>query len=1431
MSTQENKKGVISRFISVILVFSMLICALPIYINSVSEDEEYDLPWLWPVPGSYVITGLDYYYSGNAHGKGQAVDIGNNGYTGSTRLDVISATSGEVLYIQKSYDEADNRGSGWGNYVIVRSGNVCIIYAHLQKVTCKYGKINAGDVIGKMGNTGNSTGVHLHIQAYPYDQNSTSTDIHIFDKYIDNPLYVPHFAFRNGVIKYSKRYGDQLSEYYTSLSGSEHVFTGGYFGDYGEKELGATIKSVRTDGARIYSQPTTSSTHSETVAFGKEITVYAYYYDAYGKLWYLVSDSSLDKWIPESDVGFSSYTFGAEYEDKSSPSGTYGSYQDIYFSGTVSVSNVIKTVKAEIRNKDGVVASYETSVNSNKFEINNAFAEGFAIEGLSDGEYVYEIFVTERAVFPGADAETKTYSVYSSEFCIDNLASDNVPPLVEEIKLISVTDTAISLSVKATDNVNIQRLSFVFKNQSGFEASFDALSDGDAFTAEIPISALSGSGSYTLTAKAYDPYMNTDESSIVITLPPQGGSETWKVQVSSSLTVRKGPATSYAKVTSLSNNALITVKEVVYNKDDGRNWANIGTGWVALNYATYQSGYLYNVTLNLLGGSGIDTSIDKRFNQDLKLPDAKPTRKGYTFLGWSTDPSATSPEYQAGDTYSENKSIVLYAIWEDKTPPTLADVTLSEKTFVSESVTLTVNASDNTETVYYSFDGGISYRRSNTFTVYENQTIPAKTIMVKDASGNVTVYDKEIVISVIDKTAPTIDEATLDTNVSGDKVTFVFGDAKDNESGIDSITLVYSVNSDLSGGVSETVSSGHTVTFGDGVYYAKLVITDKVGNKTEASFDRFLVGEPTKLSTPENLIIKKSSDDKVILEWKSVNNADHYILTVAESADFSGAVTKIVEGNSMALDSLESGKVYYVKLQAATFDGLYLTSDATESISFETVSSDNSIYSFKTINAKINGLHAQSKLHYAASSVDISCVVHDRATVKYYSDESCLTEITSPQSYLFATDESNVYIVVTAENGTKATYVLTLYRSSKDAEIPSVIFEASGESIYAGALGKEIGLTASINDGGTVSVVWYYSYSSDEPVPFANGFSCTPRFTKAGSYKVYAVVTNTNELCQNSVSTVKTSEAEYTVLRNKAQIEAVISDFTYNGMPANPSYSLYEGDGSVTFKYYADANHTSEIAAPVNAGTYFVKAFAPATDAYESAESVAKQFTIKRMSNTSALNYTVIQPTLRQRFGTITVSSSGVEFSVNDGDYVAMEIGRSYTFDEGDKVEIRYAQTQNVSASEPIEIKIVPFSGTDGFYPSDSLDARVDGDYFIVNADALTADGLISLLTKKENIEIRDNNGVLMNGKGDLLYSGCQISIVDSDGVYKSLTVIILADADRDGKVTYDDVMTIMKLSNGMLESNDPLYVVICDLDGDGVITSLDASLAYSKTK
>jgi len=58
--------------------------------------------------------------------------------------------------------------NGYGNCVIIDHGNgVQTLYAHLSKHSVKVGDIvSAGDEVGKIGSTGNSTGPHLHFEVH-----------------------------------------------------------------------------------------------------------------------------------------------------------------------------------------------------------------------------------------------------------------------------------------------------------------------------------------------------------------------------------------------------------------------------------------------------------------------------------------------------------------------------------------------------------------------------------------------------------------------------------------------------------------------------------------------------------------------------------------------------------------------------------------------------------------------------------------------------------------------------------------------------------------------------------------------------------------------------------------------------------------------------------------------------------------------------------------------------------------------------------------------------------------------------------------------------------------------------------------------------------------------------------------------------------------
>ena len=80
-------------------------------------------------------------------------------------------------------------------------------------------------------------------------------------------------------------------------------------------------------------------------------------------------------------------------------------------------------------------------------------------------------------------------------------------------------------------------------------------------------------------------------------------------------------------------------------------------------YARWIYSGTYYIKYNLNGGSGISEMQLKNEGESISLFSDIPTKDGYKFLGWSTSSTATSSEYQPGDTYSIDDSLILYAVW------------------------------------------------------------------------------------------------------------------------------------------------------------------------------------------------------------------------------------------------------------------------------------------------------------------------------------------------------------------------------------------------------------------------------------------------------------------------------------------------------------------------------------------------------------------------------------------------------------------------------------------------------------------------------------------------------------------------------------------------------------------------------------------------
>lgn len=75
---------------------------------------------------------------------------------------VFAADSGVVTLVRGG----DGWNGGYGNYIVIKHKNgVQTLYAHLDKILVNKGEsVDKGDLIGKSGNTGRSTGPHLHFE-------------------------------------------------------------------------------------------------------------------------------------------------------------------------------------------------------------------------------------------------------------------------------------------------------------------------------------------------------------------------------------------------------------------------------------------------------------------------------------------------------------------------------------------------------------------------------------------------------------------------------------------------------------------------------------------------------------------------------------------------------------------------------------------------------------------------------------------------------------------------------------------------------------------------------------------------------------------------------------------------------------------------------------------------------------------------------------------------------------------------------------------------------------------------------------------------------------------------------------------------------------------------------------------------------------------
>lgn len=320
-----------------------------------------------------------------------------------------------------------------------------------------------------------------------------------------------------------------------------------------------------------------------------------------------------------------------------------------------------------------------------------------------------------------------------------------------------------------------------------------------------------------------------------------------------------------------------------------------GIGWVDATMSVSASYTIpalasYTVSYNANGGSGAPSSQTKYYGVDLTLSSTKPTRTGYSFLGWGTSSTATSAAYAAGASYTSNAAITLYAVWEANTYTISYDANGGSGAPASQTKTygtaLTLSGTTPTRTNYNFLGWGIA----------------ASATAVSYAAGASYTTEASATLYAVWELAysePTINDFTV-TRCASDGAADDFGtyikavfswtcDQTQGANAVSEITIRYktiSANtwtsvtvsaSGTSGSVSQIIGEG--VISADSVYSVAASVADSLGETTILTRTVAAATFPIDfLSGGRGVAFGKpaSKENAVEIDWNAYFNKDIY---------------------------------------------------------------------------------------------------------------------------------------------------------------------------------------------------------------------------------------------------------------------------------------------------------------------------------------------------------------------------------------------------------------------------------------------------------------------------------------------------------------------------------------------------------------------------
>lgn len=674
-------KRIISAVMTVVMFVSMF--SLGITANAATL--------IWPVPGHYSLSRGQYYNNENDYHNG--MDITDGSINGAT---VVAAVGGTVCHIrlcgsQHLGDLHDCEGFGTGIIIYGDDGR-WYQYAHMQAGSIPSNVyfnayVSAGQKIGSVGTTGNSSGPHLHFQINTTNkwngsvnpENETYGSAHTcsYSSSVTKAATCNATGVRTYTCSCGKSYTETIAKNASNHSGGE------------------TIKNAVA--------ATTSSTGYTGDTYCKGCNALLRYGTTIPKI-----DET--QWVYVSAVP--SHVTTDKYEIE---------YNNIYKKTATTSPGSSWTkgelVKTEYVNDGSTYESdFELSTSSTRVLVNYYYYHWC---GSSTGNYVnfaytdsfnhYDAYPEPNAVIEEssvADSDDSRYIAYKLAWAHDPSGHCYCAPALTCDSSNSHTTRSCWWYKRYIYQNKTAVKYYEFTKESGWSEQKDSSADAveyrykliDGYT--VSYNANGGSGAPSSQTKT------TGQSITLSSTKPTRSGYTFKCWN----TKADGTGTNYYSGGSYSADANLTLYaqwtentttqfKVTYNANGGTSIlqyeyaeegstitlttpfkyfklnydANGGTnapstsslsvdclGWASSSTATsaaYKCGASYmptsNVTLYAVWKNSVRTNLSSQ----------KPVREGYTFLGWALDPNASEAQFSAGETVDVSGDATLYAVW------------------------------------------------------------------------------------------------------------------------------------------------------------------------------------------------------------------------------------------------------------------------------------------------------------------------------------------------------------------------------------------------------------------------------------------------------------------------------------------------------------------------------------------------------------------------------------------------------------------------------------------------------------------------------------------------------------------------------------------------------------------------------------------------